>query len=327
MGQRSSAPKKNYIPDNVEFQTKQQIALDLIRHSIGKGICVCAWTFDEFYGRDSKFLDALDALNQAYVAEIPSDTKLWTSHPGVVGQRPTKAAKGRRRKVAWARRHPTACAVRNLAKYSSKFRQQTWQRYRIKNTEKGAEVWEVKWLHVWRKTGEKLPSKQQTLIVARNVRTGEIKYFLSNQVTGRDGVTLRSVLSIAFGRWSIEACFRTAKEELGVDHFEVRGWRCIHRHYYTTGVSFLLCSRIRQTLDTKQTGELTVEQVRRSLNIYLTYKDLPPSLRDQAFEKELADRTYYQKRNAQARKSHSKTRKTTYHKLGIDVDAIKSCIT
>ena len=188
-------------------------------------------------------------------------------------------------------------------------------------------MWEVKWLRVWRKTEDKLPSRQQTLIVARNVRTGEIKFFLSNQVVGRGGVTLRWLLRVAFGRWVIEACFRVAKEELGMDHFEVRGWRCIHRHYYVTALSYLLCSRIRQSLDKDQTGELTVEQVRRSVNAYLANHQLPPPLRDEALEKELADQLYYKRRNAQAKKSHTKTRIKLYLKLGIDVDKIRSCVT
>jgi len=46
-----------YIPDDIEFQTKQQIALDLIDRALGNGIQVAAWTFDELYGRDSKFPD------------------------------------------------------------------------------------------------------------------------------------------------------------------------------------------------------------------------------------------------------------------------------
>jgi len=288
---------------------------------------VQAWTFDELYGRDSKFLDALEDLGQSYVAEIPSNTELWTSKPGVIRKSPEQKPKGRPKKTPRVHRSPPPCEVRNLVRYSSKFQDKTWQRYRIKDTEKGAEVWEVKWLHVWRKTEEKLPSKQQTLIVARNVRTGEVKYFLSNQVVGRSGVTLRDLLRIAFSRWSIEACFRISKEELGMDHFEVRGWRCIHRHYYLTGVSFLMCNRIRIALDPDRKRELTIEQVRRSLNTYLNHRHLPTPIRDEAFEKELADQAYYQQRNATARESHSKTRKKMYLSLGIDIEKIKSCIT
>jgi SRSO17 transposase len=74
LGERSSAPKKNYVPDDVVFQTKPQIALDMIRHALTNDIVVNAWTFDEFYGRDSKFLDGLEALEQNFVAEIPGSS-------------------------------------------------------------------------------------------------------------------------------------------------------------------------------------------------------------------------------------------------------------
>ena len=181
-------------------------------------------------------------------------------------------------------------------------------------------------MHVWRKTADKLPSRQQTLIVARNVRTGEMKFFLSNRVVGRGGVALRWLLRVAFSRWTIEACFRVAKEELGMDHFEVRGWRCIHRHYYVTALSYLLCSRIRQSLDKDHMRALTIEQVRRSLNAYLAHHHLPPDLRDLAFERELADQHDYQTRNDQAKRSHTKTRIKYYLDRGIDVDKIKSCL-
>lgn len=170
-----------------------------------------------------------------------------------------------------------------------------------------------------------MPSNQQTLIVARNVRTGEVKYFLSNQVVGRRGVTLRWLLSVAFHRWPIEACFRLAKEELGMDQFQVRHWHCIHRHYYLTALSHLFCSRVRQSLDSEEEGMLTVEQVRRAVNVYLRNHHLPPLLRDQAYEKELREQQYYQERNAQAEASHRKTRIKQYQELGIDIGKIKSC--
>jgi SRSO17 transposase len=287
---------------------------------------VAAWTFDELYGRDSKFLDALNERKQAFVAEIPSDTRVWTTKPSVRHRAPAKAGKRRPKNVPRVARRPPACEVRNLIKYSSKFQEQSWQRYRIKDTESGPEVWEVKWLRVWRKTETKLPSQQQTLIVAQNVRTGEVKFFLSNQVVGRGGVTLRWLLRVAFSRWTIEACFRVAKEELGMDHFQVRGWRCIHRHYYLTALSYLFCGRVRQRLDGNLTRGLTVEQVRRAVNAYLTHHNLPPALRDEAFEKELKSPRYHQERNAQARKSHTKTRIEFYRDIGIDIDTIKSCV-
>jgi len=187
----------------------------------------------------------------------------------------------------------------------------------------------VKWAPFWRKTIGKLPTRQHTLIVARNVRTGEVKYFLSNRVVGRAGVTLRWLLRVAFGRWAIEACFRTAKEELGLDHFEVRGWRCVHRHWFVTQLSYLFCSRLRQTWDDLDEidplEKLTVEQVRAVVNSYLEHRDLPPTERAERFQAELFRQRYHQKRNAQATKSHTKTRRELYESIGINVDTIKSC--
>ncbi len=70
----------------------------MIDRALGNGIKVSAWTFDELHGRDSKFLDALDKRKQAYVAEIPSDTHIWTVKPDVVRETPTKTGKGQPKK-------------------------------------------------------------------------------------------------------------------------------------------------------------------------------------------------------------------------------------
>ena len=150
--------------------------------AFGNGVCVSAWTCDELYGRDSAFLDALEKRQQAFVAEIPSDTRIWTTKPRVIHTARPHCGRGRPLKTPCVAEQPKACQVRNLLKHSPTLRKQPWERYRIKDTHKGPEVWEIKSLTVWRKTSDKLPSDRQTLIFARNVRTGEIKFFLSNQV-------------------------------------------------------------------------------------------------------------------------------------------------
>ena len=79
--------------------------------------------------------------------------------------------------------------------------------------------------------------------------SGEVKHFVANCVPGEQGITLRWLLRVAFGRWSVERCFREAKDELGMDHYQVRGWRCLHRHFFLTQVSHLFCARVRQEYD------------------------------------------------------------------------------
>ncbi|MBI1312301.1 hypothetical protein GC176_13510 [bacterium] len=52
--------RKTYVPEAVHFQTKPQIAVDLIGRVLANGIRVSASTFDELYGRNDRFLDMRD---------------------------------------------------------------------------------------------------------------------------------------------------------------------------------------------------------------------------------------------------------------------------
>jgi len=91
----------------------------------------------------------------------------------------------------------------------------------VRDSPKGPETWEVCWHTGYRKPHcQRLFSRQCTLIVANNVRTGERKFFVSNPVAGRGGWTIRELLRVAFARWKVEACFREVKEELCWDHVE-----------------------------------------------------------------------------------------------------------
>jgi len=331
LGERPAASKKNYVPDEVQFRTKPQIALELIDRALGNGVRVAAWTFDELYGRDGKFLDGLEQRRQTFVGEVPRDFHGWVQKPEILRSGPKKSKKrGRRRQYPRLPRRRPACEVRNLLKYSPLFQEQSWQRYRIKDTDKGPEVWEVKWAVFWRKGADGLPGRRHCLIAARNVLTQEVKYFVANRVPGEKGITLRWLLRVAFGRWSVERCFREAQDELGMDHYQVRGWRCLHRHFYLTQASHLFCARVRQQYDTpgsEQPERLTIEQVRSATNTWLSAADLKPAARRKRYEDELNNQRYHQRRNRQGRKSHAKTRIARLNALGIDVYKIKSCIT
>jgi SRSO17 transposase len=317
------------VPDDVVFQTKPQIALDLIDRAKANGIRVMAWTADEAYGRDGAFLDGLDARKEAYVVEVPPNARVWMKKPKVL-KTPPKNATGRPQTFPRLRSYDRLPSeVRNLAIHSPAFRQQTPQKYVIKQTHRGEEVWEIRWATCWRKTHtDQLVSNQGTLIVARNVLTGEVKYFLSNRVPGRDDWTLRKLLRVAFGRWPIENCFRETKEELGLDHFECRGWRCIHRHLFVTILSQLFCARVRQQLSPNEnvlSGELlTTEQVRRATNVVVNSITLPHNARNQRYKQESQRQTYHARRNAQAAQSHQKTKRKQLANLGINPDKIKS---
>lgn len=87
--------------------------------------------------------------------------------------------------------------------------------------------------------------------------------------------------------------------------------------------------RIRQKFDPvivrkDPLEHLTTEQVRRAINTWL--QAATRKTKTERLEKELAKQQYYQKRNAQAQRSHTKTRTAHLKALGIDADRIKSCV-
>lgn len=311
------------------FRTKPQIGLALIDRALDHGVRVEAWTFDEGYGRDTAFLDGLEQRRQVFVAEVPADFHGWVNKPHVLRDGPRPRRGRQKHYPRLARRRPSS-EVQNLVRYSPVFRQQRWQRYRVKNTQHGPEVWEVKWAVFWRKGADGLPGRRHCLIVARNVLTGEVKYFVCNRVPGEKGITLRRLLVVAFQRWSVESCFRQAKEELGLDHYEVRGWRCVHRHFYLAQLSQLFCARVRQKFAAAAPPDdplehLTMEQVRRAMNTWLAAA-AGRLTKTERYQRELAKQAYYQRRNAQAQRSHTKTQTARLQALGIDSERIKTCM-
>jgi len=262
--------KQAGIPQEVVYRKKTDIALEQISHALNNGIRVFAWTFDEWYGRDGTFLDGLQGLGQNYVAEVPANFTGWVNEPAILLHPRTE----KRHKRGRRRHFPRLSAktlppseVQKLLVYSRKFQKQRWKKFYIKEGEKGPVVWEVKWSKFYRKQGEdSLPGPAHCLIIARNVlNQKEVKYFVSNMLPGSNHVTLEKLLRTAFCRWPIERCFELAKNEIGMDHFEVRSWRGIHRHLYISQLSQLFCSRVHQDLREKNSKQFLFDRRTGSL--------------------------------------------------------------
>jgi hypothetical protein len=130
--------------------------------------------------------------------------------------------------------------------------QQPWQRYVIKDTDKGPMVWEVKFAPCWLPRGGGVVGPYW-LIVARNaLDPSEVKYFISNAAAG---VPLTAILHVAFGRWPVERVLEDEKSELGLSHFEVRCYPALKRHLLITHVSHLFLARQTQRLREKKSGD------------------------------------------------------------------------
>ena len=159
----------------------------------------------------------------------------------------------------WAPAAPPAKSVEQHLNGTPALRDQDWTRWRIKDTQKGPMVWEVKQVLLTPKDENGLPAECLHLIVARNVRDiGAVKYFVSNAPAE---TPVKELLPVAFSRWRVERCFEDQKTELGFDHFEGRSYVGQKRHQAITTVSHLFLSEAQNNCGGKN-PELAVCQVR-----------------------------------------------------------------
>lgn len=232
------------IPDDVVYRPKWKIALEMLGRSTANGMKFKWLTADEEYGRCSMFRQGVEALGMTYVVEIPCDTMGWTKMPRVIAP-PPYTGRGRPNvRTHLAPSAPVGRRVDQLWKRGGP----SWQMYHVKDTEKGPVVWEVRAtrFHTW---SDRLPAAQEWLLVARNVHTEEIKYFLSNAPVD---TSIEAMLSVAFTRWRVERAFEDAKGEVGLDHFEVRKYRPLMRHLVLSMVSLLFLMKETKRLREKK---------------------------------------------------------------------------
>lgn len=206
------------VPKDLVFKTKPQIALDLIARTLADGVKLKWITADEGYGQVPEFLNGVAARGLFYVVEVPRHVYGWTTNGSRLGK------KIRRVEDLWKRGGPS------------------WTTYDIKETTKGELVWHVRssvFIPSWD------PKQRLILLVAVNALDGEVKYFLSNAPLE---TPVSSLLSVAFARWHVERSFEDAKQEVGLDHFEVRGYRSVQRHMTISMVSLLFLARASRRL-------------------------------------------------------------------------------
>jgi SRSO17 transposase len=234
--------KEAGIPADLKFRTKGQIALDLLRRTVAAGASFKYLAADELYGSSSDFRAGVAALGIVYAVEVGRMTSGWTRKPRF--EIPQAQGGGRpRTKERRTKNTPAPRRVDRIWKRGGP----AWQMYQIKETEKGAVVWEARAARFWPShRGRSLP--ECWLLVARNVMTGELKYFLSNAPADAPVETL---LHVAFCRAEVEQLFEASKGEIGLDHFEVRHYLPLVRHLIVSLASLLFLEEETQRLRKK----------------------------------------------------------------------------
>lgn len=225
------------IPEDLVYRPKWRIGIDQVEAAIGQGVRLSWLTFDEEYGSVPAFWFELDRLGQRGIGEARANFTCWPTWPHYRSQQKAHASK----------------QVDNVCRYSPVFRDQEWKRVHIKDTTRGPMIWEVKAARVHLVDSSTVPSRptdrQYWLMVARNPRTREYKYFVSNAAKK---TRLEEMLTVAFARWHVEKWFERAKQETGFGAFEVRTYQSLIRHW--------LCSRMAMYFLAEQTERLRGEK-------------------------------------------------------------------
>jgi SRSO17 transposase len=215
------------VPDDVVFRTKPEIALDQLRGALAAGLPRHVVLADAGYGADTAFRTQLTQIGLTYVVGVQSSISLW---PADAGPLPPKAWGGRGRPPSLMRRDPDRKPVsaKDLAKAlpASAWRTITWREgFNVRLTSRFAAV-RIRPAHrdYWLST----PRPSEWLLVEWPQAEGEpIKYWLS---TLPENIALVDLVRQAKLRWRIERDYQELKQEIGLGHYEGRGWRGFHHH-------------------------------------------------------------------------------------------------
>jgi len=214
--------KEAGVPEDVVFRTKPELALELIRH-VGPKIRHGWVTFDEGYGKDPDFLSGLEELGERYIGEVPKSCRGWLRRPEVQG--PGAGRRGRR--TSKPRVAPGQPEPQTVEEIAAALPASAWKRLQFREGTKGVQVAHFAAIRLVVERDD-LPGPELWLVIERSCdQAPYIKYYLSN--AGRD-CPLLELAQAGHNRWPIEDCFLRGKQELGLDDYEVRGWRGFHHH-------------------------------------------------------------------------------------------------
>lgn len=219
--------RKTGVPEDVFFKTKPEIALEQIDAACKAGLPRGVVLMDAGYGCNTDLRTGVSALGLRYVAGILPNTSVWTS---VAGPLPPKKWSGQGRPPKLIRRdakhQPVSVKQLALSLPKRAWRTIAWRegtaellssrfaRVRVRAAHRDYNLTESRpeeWLLIEWPKGEDAPTK----------------YWFA---TLPPDIAFRSLVDITKLRWRIERDYQELKQEVGLGHFEGRGWRGFHHH-------------------------------------------------------------------------------------------------
>jgi len=229
--------KQAGIPVGVRFQTRHQLALQMIQKH--RQVLPHRWIAgDDEMGRNSQFRAQLRAMGEQYLLAVPRNTLI----------RDLEALSARGRKSS--SRKPPYQRVEQWAASAT-----DWQPIEVRLGERGP----VKIQAITRRVQTRLAARQgpeELLVIFRSLENGQVvrhDYLLSN---ASPETPLRELARVWKASWRIEECFQRAKSEAGMDQYQVRGWIGWHHHQVLT---LLACwFLVQQKLRGKKIGSVLI---------------------------------------------------------------------
>jgi len=232
------------IPEEMEFATKPQIALQQLRTLIDEGAprhCVLA---DAGYGIDYAFRQGLTDLGLPYVVGITSAVVVW---PPGIEPLPPKAYSGTGRPPVMprrtAKRQPVSVKALAQSLPASAYQSISWREGTNERLSSRFAALRVRC--AGGNVGKARLLPQQWLLIEWPADQAEPeKYCLS---TLPETTALNDLVRAAHMRWRIERDYQDLKQDLGLGHYEGRGWRGFH-HHATLSIAaygFLMAQRLK----------------------------------------------------------------------------------
>jgi SRSO17 transposase len=232
------------IPDKISFQKKWQIALEEIDGMLTDGVPVAPVVMDAGYGNATEFRDELVARNLLYVAGIQCEITVW---PEGTEPQPPKPYGGRGRPPTLLRRSPETKPV-TVTELARQLPESEWRSIRWRGGTKGdmrSRFARVRVRPAHRDYWRREPRAEEWLLIEWPTgEKGPTKAWLSNVSAD---VTITDLVHLAKIRWRVERDYQELKDEIGIDHYEGRGWVGFHHHgaLCIAAYAFLVAERAR----------------------------------------------------------------------------------
>jgi SRSO17 transposase len=233
------------VPEQIAFQTKPELALAQVDQLLADGLPRAPLVADAGYGSTTEFREGVSARGLSYAMGIMRDTTVWPQGHGPLPPPPHWGGRGR--PARHLRRDPDhqPLSVRTLARGLD---QSSWQVVRWREGTKGAMQSRFAMMSVRPAHRDDLRDKlreAELLLVEWPAGESEpTRCWLSTLPHGTD---LKEVVGLAKIRWRIERDYQELKDEIGLDHYEGRGWRGFHHHgaLCIAAYAFLAAERAR----------------------------------------------------------------------------------